>query len=130
MWKHKVYRDYLKNGETKACTCLCDYIHVHYAKTEVSKLISESKDKYYNKFTIRLNNLRTSSKTYWSIIKTFYNCRKIPTIPPLLKDGKQSSPFDVCNCTCTYQHTRLVDACKKYHIPLMFMTLIVSGIGA
>ena len=26
MWKHKVYRDYLKNGETKACTCAYDYM--------------------------------------------------------------------------------------------------------
>ena len=47
MWKHKVYRDYLKNGETKACTCMCiwlyDYVHVHYAITEVSQLIQKVK---------------------------------------------------------------------------------------
>ena len=43
-WKHKVYRHYLKNGKTKG-----DYMHVHYVITEVSQLISESKDKYYNK---------------------------------------------------------------------------------
>ena len=63
-------------------------MHVHHAITEVSQLISESKDKHYNKLGMKLNNPKTSSKTYWSILKTFYNSGKIPIIPPLLKDGK------------------------------------------
>ena len=86
--KHKVYRDYLKNGKTEA-----DYMHVHHAITEVSQLISESKDKYYNKLSMKLNNPKTSSKTYWSILKTFYNGRKIPIIPPILKEGKLESDY-------------------------------------
>ena len=69
-WNHKVYRDYLKNGKTEA-----DYIYVHHAMTEVSQLISESKVKYYNTLAMKLNNPKTSSKTYWSIFKTFYNGR-------------------------------------------------------
>ena len=63
-------------------------MHVHHAITEVSQLITESKDKYYNKLVMKLNNPKTSSKTYWSILKKSYNGRKIPIIPPLLKDGK------------------------------------------
>ena len=82
-WKHKVYKDYLKNGKTKA-----DYMHVHHAITEVSQLILKSKDKYHNKLSVKLNHPKTSSKTYWSILKTFYNGRKIPIIPPILKEGK------------------------------------------
>ena len=39
-WKHKVHRDYLKNGKTEA-----DYMYVHHVITKVSQLISESKDK-------------------------------------------------------------------------------------
>ena len=70
-WKHKVYRDYLKNRKTKA-----DYMCVHHGITEVSQLISESKDKYFNKLSIKLNNPKTSFKTYQSILKTFYNARK------------------------------------------------------
>ena len=61
-WKHKVYRDYLKNDKTKG-----DYMYVHHAITEISQLISESKDKYYNKLAMKLNNPKTSSKTYWSL---------------------------------------------------------------
>ena len=89
-WNHKVYRDYLKKGETDA-----DYMYVHHAITKVSQLISESKDKYYSKLSMKLNNPKTSSKTYWSILKTFYNGRKIPIIPPILKDGKLESDFKI-----------------------------------
>ena len=42
----------------------------------------------------------------------------------------QSYPFDVWDCTRTCQHTCYqFDACKKQHMPLLFMTLIVWGIG-
>ena len=70
-WKLKVYRDFLKNGKTEA-----DYMHVHHAITEVSQLVLEIKYKYYNKLSMKLNNSKTSSKTYWSILKTFYNGKK------------------------------------------------------
>ena len=46
-WKHKVSRDYFKNGKTEA-----DYMYVHHAIVEVSHLISESKDKYNNKLML------------------------------------------------------------------------------
>ena len=62
-------------------------MYLHHAKTKVFQLISERGDDYCNKLTIKLNNSKTSSKTYWSILKTFYNGSKIPIIPPLLKDG-------------------------------------------
>ena len=89
-WERKVYRDYLKNGKTEA-----DYMYVHHAVTELSQLISESKDKYYNILAMKINNSKTSSKTYCSFLKTFYNGRKIPIIPPILKDGKLESDFKI-----------------------------------
>ena len=70
-------------------------MHVHHAITEVSQLFSESKDKYYNKLSMKFNNPKTSSKTYWSIFKTFYNGRKIPIIRPILKEGKLESHFKI-----------------------------------
>ena len=39
------------------------------------------------------NSSKTSSKTYQSILKTFYNGQKIPIIPPILTDGKLK--FDI-----------------------------------
>ena len=44
---------------------------------------------------MKLNNPKTISKTYWSILKTFYNGRKIPTIPPILMEDKLESDFKI-----------------------------------
>ena len=54
-----------------------------------------NKDKYYNILAMKLNNPITSSNTYWSILKTFYNDRKILIVPPILKDGKLESDFKI-----------------------------------
>ena len=42
---------------------------------------------------MKLNDPKSSAKTYWSIIKFFYNDRKIPLIPPLLVNNKFASDF-------------------------------------
>ena len=57
--------------------------------------ITESKDEHFNKFAMKLNNSKSSSKTFWSIPKTFYDGRIIPIIPPLLKDSKLESDFKI-----------------------------------
>ena len=44
---------------------------------------------------MKRNNPKTSSKSYWSILKTFYNGRKIRIIPLLLNDRKRESDFKV-----------------------------------
>ena len=43
---------------------------------------------------MKLNNPQTSPKTYWSIIKSCCNSRKIPTIPPLSINGKIITNFE------------------------------------
>ena len=50
--------------------------------------IEESKGKYYTKLSSRLADPLTSPKTYWSILKTFLNNKKIPCIPPLFHENK------------------------------------------
>ena len=41
----------------------------------------------------KLSNPSTSSKTYWSIIKTFCNNKKISLIPPIFIGNKLESDF-------------------------------------
>ena len=41
----------------------------------------------------RLNDPSTSAKSYWTILKTFYNKRKIPLIPPLLVNNSFVTDF-------------------------------------
>ena len=42
---------------------------------------------------MKLNNPNTSAKTYWSILKSFYNDSKVPLISPLLVNNKIVSDF-------------------------------------
>ena len=53
----------------------------------------ERKEKYYHDLSMKLNDPKTSAKTYWSILKSFYNDSKIPLIPPLLVNNKIVSDF-------------------------------------
>ena len=55
--------------------------------------IEESIEKYYTKLSSRLADPLTSPKTYWSILKTFLNNKKISCIPPLFHENKFITDF-------------------------------------
>ena len=42
---------------------------------------------------MKLSNAETSSKAYWSILKSFVNDKKIPTIPPLYHNSNFITNF-------------------------------------
>ena len=46
----------------------------------MSSLIEESKNQYYTRLSHKLLDPKTSQKSYWSILKTFLNNKKIPCI--------------------------------------------------
>ena len=56
-------------------------------------MISKCKDEYQNYIASRLNDPKTNAKTYWSILKTFSNFKKVPIIPPLLINNNLISDF-------------------------------------
>ena len=60
---------------------------------QLNMSIEESKEKYYTKLSSRLADPLTSPKTYWSILKTFLNNKKIPCIPPLFHENKLITDF-------------------------------------
>ena len=43
---------------------------------EINELISNTKNLYYGNLAKKLNNPLLQAKTYWSILKTFYNDKK------------------------------------------------------
>ena len=86
--KKGLYLKYLKHGKRNS-----DYIELQRSIEEVSEDISKSKEQYYDYLAKKLNNPKTSPKTYWAIMKTFYNGKKIPLIPPLLINNKLESDF-------------------------------------
>ena len=59
----------------------------------MSNLITTTKDSYFINLGNKLNNPQTSTKTYWSILKSFLNKIKIPTTPPLLVKGTLETDF-------------------------------------
>ena len=56
---------------------------IEYLQNELKSLIEANKEKYYSRISKRMINPLTSTKTYWSILKSFLNNKKIPCIPPL-----------------------------------------------
>ena len=58
----------------------CDYTELQRSIEEVSQYISKSKEPYYDCLDKNLNNPKASPRTYWAIMKTFYNGKKIPLI--------------------------------------------------
>ena len=40
-------------------------------------------EEYQNNIALKLNDPMTTTKTYWSILKAFYNGKKVPIIPPI-----------------------------------------------
>ena len=58
---------------------------------ELNELISSTL--YYENLAKKLNNPLRQAKTYWSILKTFYNDKKILLISPLLIDDKFATDY-------------------------------------
>ena len=55
--------------------------------------IEECKHRYYFKLSSKLAKRFTSSRTHWSVLKTFLNDKKIPFIPPLFHENKFAPKF-------------------------------------
>ena len=48
---------------------------------------------YYRRIASKLNDPSTAPKTYWSILKSFVNGKKIPLIPPILVNDQLVTNF-------------------------------------
>ena len=58
-----------------------------------SEIIIGVKVKFLNRLSVRLDNLNTWAKSFWSIINNFLNNKIISIIPPLLFNGTLISDF-------------------------------------
>ena len=88
--KNQMYNHYIQNGKK-----LDDYLLLETANKELSEIIERNRNEYFNGLATKLNNPQTSAKSYWKILKTFTNGKKIPSIPPLLVNSKYVSNFSV-----------------------------------
>ena len=51
---------------------------------DLTNAVTNSKLAYYRRIASKLNDPNSAPKTYWSILKSFVNGKKIPLIPPIL----------------------------------------------
>ena len=77
--KHKSYHRYLRHKRNNE-----DFAKLEHLRNEIDNLISKSKKECHHDINRKLNDPLTSSKTYGSIMKTFFDGKKLPVIPPLL----------------------------------------------
>ena len=67
--KNKLYKQYIKNRKLES-----DFVFIESSVNEINDLVSNAKNLYYDNLAKKLNNqLLLKAKTYWSILKTFYN---------------------------------------------------------
>ena len=78
-----LFKQYIQNSRFES-----DFRLFENVVNEFNELISSTKALYYENLAKKLNNPLLQTKTYWSILKTFYNDKKIPIIPPLLVNDK------------------------------------------
>ena len=78
-----LFKQYIQNSRFES-----DFRLFENVVNELNELISSTKALYYENLAKKLNNPLLQTKTYWSILKTFYNDKKIPIIPPLLVNDK------------------------------------------
>ena len=69
------------------------YLKLQTISTELSEMILKRKEDYYCALSDKLNDPHNSAKSYWSILKTLYNGKKIPLIPPIFISNKLVSNF-------------------------------------
>ena len=81
--KNQFYKQFIRSNETLLYINQFKALH-----DELGFLIQKSKNYYYSKLPQKLSNKNTSSKAYWSILKTFLNDKKIPCIPSVFHDNK------------------------------------------
>ena len=62
-------------------------------QNKLSSLIETSKQKYFPKIAKKLSDSSISSKTYWSILKSFLTGKKVPCIPPIFHENKFITNF-------------------------------------
>ena len=77
--KHVPYKKYFQNRRFESA-----FIFSENLITELNELISSTKASYYKNLGKRLNNPLLQAKTYQSILKIFYNDKKISLILTLL----------------------------------------------
>ena len=82
-WWIELFKQFINNGKLQSkydrLQCIC---------SDLVESIISTKEKFHLQLSAKLCNPSNSSKTYWSILKTFANCKKFLLVPLLLVNEK------------------------------------------
>ena len=62
-------------------------------QSQLIQSIHTAKQKYFNKISKKACDPLTSTKCYWSLLKTILNEKKVPCIPPIFHNNKYVTDF-------------------------------------
>ena len=62
-------------------------------QNQLIQSIHIARQKYFNKISKKLCDPLTSTKCYWSLLKTILNEKKVPCIPPIFHNNKYVTDF-------------------------------------
>ena len=79
--KNQLYEIYTKYG----------YKCVDYLRLEEAIIAKIKKKDYHNILASKINDPKIRCKAYWSILKIFYNSKKIPVVPSFLTNNEDES---------------------------------------
>ena len=111
-WKKVYNKNYLKNNKSNQ-----SFATFQSFQSQLSLLIANLKNKYYSKVAKRLLHPSTSPKTYWSILKTFLNNKKIFHDNKFITDFKQKAEIFNPNfskqCTALINNSKIPSECPR-----------------
>ena len=79
--KNALFKQHIANGKSQT-----DYEWLQLISNSLAETIRSSKEKFYCKLSAKLANPSTSSKTCWSILKTFVNGKKMSIIKKMSRN--------------------------------------------
>ena len=92
--RNLLYKDYLENGRSSN-----DFKVLEQLNCNLNEIVSHKKEAHYSSLASQLNDRNLNPNKYWQILKSFYNDRKIPFIPPLLINNDFVNDFrEKANC--------------------------------
>ena len=86
--RSKLTKFFYKNGQKREDKEKLEAEVVYYKEQ-----IMKAKNDYTQRMTNKLNDPKAAPKTHWSILNRFLYNKKVPAIPPLLRNGKFVSYF-------------------------------------
>ena len=85
-----MYKEYIKNSPPK----MLIYHLLQNLTSEISSYISKCENDYFIRLAKKLGDRSWSIKSYWATLRTLWNGKKVPHIPPLLVNNEQITEFE------------------------------------